>query len=157
ESKNNSRKDLSKSPPSPSLNELNQSDNQPSATVVVEPKATLTKTTRAQLQQQSSVVSQTAVKLQVKQQGGYRVTLPPMIDAGLDAKADPRTLQLFADGRELPMMVTGEQDGQFDATDAIEFYGLGIDTPSTDTRTYWLTAGNQQGKRIIRSKGEGVS
>src|SRR5262249_9583356 len=30
ESKNNSRKDLSKSPPSPSLNELNQSDNQPS-------------------------------------------------------------------------------------------------------------------------------
>src|SRR5262249_51923505 len=40
---------------------------------------------------------------------------------------------------------------------AIEFYALGLDTPSTDTHAYWLVQGNQAGKRIRQSKGEGVS
>jgi hypothetical protein len=32
--------------------------------------------------------------------------------------------------------------------DAIEFYGVGLDTLSTDTRVYWLIEGTQPGKRI---------
>src|SRR2546422_11417507 len=37
---------------------------------------------------------------------------------------------------------------RFDPSDAIEFYGLGLDTSWTDTRTYWLVAGSQAGKRV---------
>jgi hypothetical protein len=32
--------------------------------------------------------------------------------------------------------------------EAIEFYGLGLDTPSSDTRVYWLVEGSKPGKRI---------
>ena len=38
--------------------------------------------------------------------------------------------------------------GQFTATDSIEFYATGLDTPYTDTRVYWLTAGVELGQRI---------
>jgi len=40
---------------------------------------------------------------------------------------------------------------------AIEFYGVGLDTPSTDTRVYWLIEGPQAGKRIQGFKGKGGS
>src|SRR5205823_5364840 len=32
--------------------------------------------------------------------------------------------------------------------DYLEFYGLALDTPTTDTKVYWLTAGAGLGKRI---------
>src|SRR2546422_10774822 len=37
---------------------------------------------------------------------------------------------------------------RFGPSDAIEFYGLGLDTSWTDTRIYWLVAGSQAGKRV---------
>ncbi len=71
---------------------------------------------------------------------------------GLD-KVDPRYLQLFVNGQEVPMAVTGQDDGRFDPQDAIEFYGTGIDTSSTDTQTYWLVLGTRPGKRVSRVSG----
>ena len=34
-------------------------------------------------------------------------------------------LQLFVDGQQVPISVSGEQDGRLDAGDTVEFYGHG--------------------------------
>ena len=78
-----------------------------------------------------------------------------LLAAGLDPATDPRLLQLFAEGQEQAFAVRGEDDGRFDSSDSIEFYGLGLDTPSTNTRTYWLVAGSQPGQRIKAAKKKG--
>src|SRR5688500_6183609 len=36
------------------------------------------------------------------------------------------------------MRVEGEADGRLDPQDALEFYGIGADTPWSDTGVYWL-------------------
>jgi hypothetical protein len=64
-------------------------------------------------------------------------------------------LQLFVDGKEQAFKVIGDEDGQFEASDAIEFYGLGSDSASTNARTYWLVAGSQPGQRISQVGGKG--
>jgi len=61
---------------------------------------------------------QVAIKLAVKHEGWYRVTQPELVAAGLDPSVDPRTLQLFVDGKQLAIRVIGEDDGRFDSTDA---------------------------------------
>lgn len=95
---------------------------------------------RQALNQQWDVASQNAVKILVNKDGWMRVTRDELLAAGLDASADPRRLQLFADGVEQAMTVT--PDG------AIEFYGKALDTPSTDGRVYWVAVGTTAGKRI---------
>ncbi len=62
---------------------------------------------------------------------------------------------MFVDGVEQPIKVNGEQDGRFDAGDSIEFYGVGLDAASTDTRVYWLVAGTKPGKRIAITQDKG--
>ena len=95
-----------------------------------------------------------ALRLGVKEAGWYRLTGAALRQAGLPASLDPRRLQLTVAGHAAPIVVTGEADGRLDADDAVEFYGLGLDTPSTDTRPYWLGVGAQPGKRIVLVKGE---
>lgn len=104
---------------------------------------------------QVDLAGQAAVKLSVRQEGWYRVTQQELLAAGLSPSTDPRLLQLYVDGQQLPFVVTGESDGRLDPMDAIEFYGIGLDVPSTDTRTYWLAAGSQPGARISLSPTRG--
>ncbi len=94
--------------------------------------------------EQSSLAGQPVVKISVRQEGWYRVTARELATAGLDPNVTPSLLQLFADGREHPIQVF-EQAGQLSA---IEFYGIGTDSPYTDLRVYWLVAGSQPGQRI---------
>jgi len=108
-----------------------------------------------QLALQSGIAARDSIKLSVKREGWYRVTQPELIGAGMDPRIDPRMLQLYVDGNEQPIIVTGEEDAAFDAQDAIEFYGLGLDTSATDTRVFWLTAGAEQGRRIQNVRGKG--
>jgi uncharacterized repeat protein (TIGR01451 family) len=93
-----------------------------------------------------------AVKLLVRREGWYRVTQPELVAAGLDNSADPKFLALFAEGREQSIRVAGATDGTggFGPKGSIEFYATGIDTPYSDTRVYWLVAGNQPGKRVAQ-------
>jgi hypothetical protein len=97
---------------------------------------------------QGVVAALAAVKLLVSDEGWYRVSQPDLVAAGLDPAVDPRTLQLFADGVEVPIRLLGASGGRFGAEAAIEFHGSGLDTPWSDTRTYWLTWGGQRGQRI---------
>jgi peptidase C25-like protein len=92
-----------------------------------------------------------AVKMSIREAGFYRVSQPDLVRAGIAADADPRRLQLFVDGLEVPMLIKGESDGRFDATDAIEFYATGLETSATDAHIYWLATGLQAGKRISLS------
>ncbi len=95
-----------------------------------------------------------ALKMTVREEGWYRVTRPELISAGYDTNIDPRNLQLYLDGVEQPMRVAGEQDGRLDA---IEFFGSGQDTASTDAHVYWLVSGDGPGSRIGLVKGEAKS
>lgn len=105
--------------------------------------------------QAASLAGSPAVKISVKQEGLYRVSQAQLLAAGLSASVDPRKLQLFVDGQQIPMIVQGEKDGKLDVGDAMEFYGLGLDTESTDTHVYWLITGSQLGDRIKQSQGSG--
>lgn len=106
---------------------------------------------------QSSLASQTALKIGIKGEGWYRITQAELLAAGWNVKNNPKFLQLFVDGQEVPMLVSTNKQGIFDESSTIEFYGTGIDTPSTDTHVYWLLIGTQPGKRVQPWKGEGVS
>jgi hypothetical protein len=104
-------------------------------------------------QTQQYLASRAAVKILVREEGWYQVSQPDLVAAGLSSRVDPRYLQLFVEGREQPMGVIGGKGGRFGPQDAIEFYGVGLDTPSTDTRVYWLVEGSNPGKRIHEFKG----
>ena len=100
------------------------------------------------LEAQWAIAQQPAVKISVRRTGWFRVSQAALVGAGLDPNVDPRRLQLFVNGVEQAMTVTGEADGQFDPTDSIGFYGEGVDTASTDLRVYWVVSGASQGLRI---------
>ena len=91
--------------------------------------------------QQVALAAAAAVKIVVRGQGWVHVGQPALLAAGLDPHADPAKLQLFADGVEQAIAVTGNGDATFTADEAIEFYGVGRDTLWTDARTYWLIVG----------------
>ncbi len=124
-----------------------------SASATIERAALVSKPTAAGLSLQAAATARSSVKLMVKQEGLYRVTQPELVRAGLDPNTDPRFLQLLVDGQEQAINVTGEADGKFDAADSIEFYGFALDSPVTDARAYWITAGDAPGKRIEAVKG----
>ncbi len=96
------------------------------------------------LKQQWRLANGAAVKITVNRDGWLRVSREELLAAGLDAGADVRRLQLFADGVEQAMTIA--PDG------AIEFYGRALDTNATDSRVYWLTVGTGQGRRVQLSK-----
>ncbi len=97
---------------------------------------------------QWALAGQPAVKIGVRARGWYRVSQPALLAAGLDPQVAPSTLRLYLEGVEQALLVTGAGDGHFDPSDVIEFYGVGVDTPSTDTAVYWLTGGSGTGLRV---------
>jgi len=102
---------------------------------------------------QQAIAAGKAVKIQVRQNGWYRLTQPELVAAGLDSPSDARMLQLYVDGEEVPITLSSSGP-KFNAADTLEFYGVGLDTPTTDTRTYWLINGSSAGKRVSASRGK---
>ncbi len=96
---------------------------------------------------QQKIAAGDAVKIQVRKTGWYRVSQSELVAAGLNSSSDSRFLQLYVDGHEVPVRLTSEGPA-LNANDTMEFYGVALDTPTTDTRTYWLINGNTPGKRI---------
>jgi uncharacterized repeat protein (TIGR01451 family) len=81
-----------------------------------------------------------AIKLLVTQEGWYRVTFAQLTVAGF---VPGKKLALFTGGIEQPIVVTG---------DAVEFYGLGLDTTSSGARAYWLANDKGLASRIVKDK-----
>jgi hypothetical protein len=96
-----------------------------------------------------------AVKILVSGDGWYRVSQEELVTAGLDPGVDPGRLQLYADGREVPILVDVRQQGRFAGGDGVEFYGQGLDTPWTGVRVYWLVVGSGPGARVQEVPGGG--
>lgn len=90
--------------------------------------------------QQADLAGKPAVKISINREGWYRITQAQLVAAGISTSTDGKKLQLFADSQEIPIIVGGNGRG-FDPSAYIEFYGQGLDTPSTDTRVYWLVVG----------------
>ncbi|HVZ73505.1 MAG TPA: C25 family cysteine peptidase [Polyangia bacterium] len=98
--------------------------------------------------EQATLAAAGAIKIVARGRAWLRVGQPALVAAGLDPHVDPRTLRLFADGVEHAIVVTGNGDATFSADEAIELYGVGRDTLSTDERTYWLVSGGAAGARV---------
>ena len=94
------------------------------------------------------------VKISVSQTGWYHIPFSQLFASGLNSYTDVRTLHLYAEGVEQPLLLTGHAYGIASPGDAIEFYGTGIDTPFSAERVYWLTPESSSGKRILSSEGE---
>lgn len=63
-------------------------------------------------------------KFPVSEQGIYRIEFEDLVGAGINVTSlDPRNLQIFAKGVEIPIYIQGESDGSFDSGDFIEFFG----------------------------------
>ncbi len=105
---------------------------------------------------QWDIASRSGVKLTIKKEGWYRVRQLELAAAGLPTSVDPRSLQLFLNGIQQPIIVFGDADGKFDSGDYIEFYGTGIDTLSADRQVYWLVKGSAPGLRIKQTKANGA-
>lgn len=104
------------------------------------PKLPQSQPARKQREQQWDLAAQPAMKLMVTREGWYRVTKSELAAAGFTAG---KKLALFTEGIEQPIRVTDE---------AIEFYGIGLDTPSAGARAYWLTNDKGTGFRIRDEK-----
>ena len=88
-------------------------------------------------------------KVAVKTDGLYQLTYADLAAAGIPVDTlNPQTFQLFDNGQEISIQVTGQEDGQFGPEDKIIFYGEGLDTKYTDTNIYWLTYGTTTGLRM---------
>lgn len=99
------------------------------------------------IQEQWAIAAQSALKIAIKKDGWYRVTQPQMVAAGFNPTVDIRNLRLFVDANEVAIS-TNQFIGPFGSGDYIEFYGRGLDVPTTDVRTYYLIAGTIPGKRV---------
>jgi hypothetical protein len=95
----------------------------------------------------SLIAAHGAVKLSVNEAGWYRVTQADLSAAGFNQPVDAHLLQLYVGGSQIPIQMHASGK-QFSPGDSFEFYGTGLDTPTTDTNTYWLVVGNGKGLRL---------
>lgn len=103
----------------------------------------------AELREQWTIASQPATRVMVRTAGWYRLTQPALVAAGINPAVNPKNLRLVVEGVERPMRYVGDEDDlTFDAGDALEFYATGVDTPFTDLRAYWITAGASPALRL---------
>jgi hypothetical protein len=102
----------------------------------------------ADFETQRWVAAQPGVKIGVREQGIYRVTVAELQAAGFDTNADSDNWQLYLNGIEQAINVI---DGEY-----IEFYGNGVDTIDTEINIYFLVVGNQAGKRMGNTIRRGI-
>lgn len=69
--------------------------------------------------------NQSYYKFAIAQDGVYRIPYTSLQNAGVPVGSiNPRNIQVFGRGQEIPIFIQGEGDGIFDPTDYIEFVGL---------------------------------
>lgn len=89
------------------------------------------------------------LKIGVTEDGVYKLTYDDITDAGLALKGiDPRTIKISNLGTETPIYVGGEEDGKFDKSDYILFYGTAVTDIYTSRNVYWLTVDGENGQRM---------
>ncbi|MEN3333420.1 MAG: hypothetical protein V7641_2785 [Blastocatellia bacterium] len=110
--------------------------------------------TPERLQAQAVIAGRPGVKITVRKSGFYRLTQADLAGAGITLAGEPRLLQMFVDGQQVPINVQTNQQGQIAG---VEFYGAGLDAAYSDARTYWLVFGTEPGLRIDQVKAPGLT
>lgn len=112
----------------------------------------LSNTAAADPDMQKFIAARPGVKLGVKADGLYRVSRAQLEAAGFNVAADPSTWQLYTDGVQQAINITGNGD-------QVEFLGRAKETTESDLHYYYLIAGDTAGLRMGRqvSRGPGVS
>jgi hypothetical protein len=103
-----------------------------------------------------ALASRAVVQVGVERPGWLRVGQGQLVAAGLPASVDPRRLQVFVDGAQLPIRVLGEEDGRLDPQDSVELLGELLDTRWTGTRVYWVVEGERAGLRLAAHQAPAV-
>lgn len=112
-------------------------------------------------------------KIPIAKDGLYKLSYDNLVNAGVPTSVDPRKIQIFHRGVEQAIYVEGENDGELNTTDYIEFYGRQNDgtldadlytNPAAqphkyynlynDTTNYFLTFGQANGKRMALSQAD---
>jgi len=99
------------------------------------------------IDEQWRIAALPCLKIGVKSEGWYHLTQPQLIAGGFDVSADAGNLRMFVGGRELAIRVS-RTAGPLGPNDYIEFYGTGLDIPTSDTQIYFLVNDAQPGLRI---------
>lgn len=134
------------------ISELNKTDTD--KTVYVEEKVNSEEKHNDEQQQiQNALTRFDGVRLGVKSAGFYRISAGELFSNGLPQNANLNNLKLFADGIEQPIIVVLTEAGTLQA---IEFYGIGIDSAETNLRNYLLFVSDSQGRRIERADIQGA-
>ncbi|MBU0511146.1 MAG: hypothetical protein KJ638_05520, partial [Chloroflexi bacterium] len=90
-----------------------------------------------------------ALKILVEEDGIYQITYTDLESAGwYPATLDPTNLQLSHLDTELPIWVQDQENGVFDPSDLIIFYGQAMTGRYTRQNVYWLTVGGTPGLRM---------
>jgi hypothetical protein len=71
--------------------------------------------------------SQTYLTFEIHENGIYRIDQQTLLQSGMPASVDPRSIQIFCREEEQAIYVRGEDDTFFDSDDFIEFYAEGND------------------------------
>lgn len=99
-------------------------------------------------------------KLKIRKNGVYKLdqSFLGSNTTWFSGSFDPRNIRMFNQGNEVPIYISGEQDGVFDSGDAIYFYGTAYAGENqagvwnkgdwTDDNVYWLLIGDQNGSRM---------
>jgi hypothetical protein len=95
-------------------------------------------------------------RIETECDGIYRITYHDLVDADLHpSSVDPRNLTLTYRDEVIPVYVAGENDGEFERGDWIEFYGQrkrGEHTwfhSESDRKVYRLWIGTKPGQRLV--------
>jgi len=97
----------------------------------------------------STTESSPTLKITVKEKGMYKLSYDDLIDAGFDASAiDPRTIAMTNKGNDIAIFIEGEDDGVFNTSDSVIFYGEEYSDVYTDENVYWLTTETPEGLRM---------
>src|SRR5258706_2300543 len=97
---------------------------------------------------QQQIEARPGVKIAVTKAGWYRITQPELLAAGLDPNVNAQQLQLYANGRSVPIKQSGDKV-HLTSSDYIEFFGQGVESPTDEAQTYYLVVEPQNfGTRI---------
>ncbi|HYH09858.1 MAG TPA: C25 family cysteine peptidase [Thermoanaerobaculia bacterium] len=119
----------------------------------VEPLTALAAPVTDRLNQQWKIAAQKAGKIVVTNAGWVSVKKRTLVAAGFDPGTNPKGIAVFTNGEEIAIDVRDGGDNKFDADDTIEFFGTGIDTPSSGARVYFVVNDKGRGARLRQQNG----
>ncbi len=94
-------------------------------------------------------------KIIVDEDWTYRIDKSDLLNAGIDvSQVNPKKIKIYFQGQEIPIFIFGEEDGAFDDSDFIEFYGTATKNDYSYDNVYWLTVDTNDGLRMVAINGE---